>query len=85
MPLINRRGKILLATRNEMVTVPLVLEEIAEAIHGLEQLGWALDVVIVDDSDEAGLEEATIDLAKRLQIHITVHNGRHRGLGSAVI
>lgn len=85
MPLINRRGKILLATRNEKVTVPLVLEEIAEAIHGLEQLGWALDVVIVDDSDEAGLEEATIDLAKRLQIHITVHNGRHRGLGSAVI
>ena len=54
MPLNHRRGKILLATRNEMVTVPLVLEEIAEAIHGLKQLGWSLDVVIVDDSDEAG-------------------------------
>ena len=63
-----------------MVTVPLVLEEIAEAIHGLKQLGWALDVVIVDDSDEAGLDEATIDLAKRLQIQITVHNGHRRGL-----
>ena len=85
MSLIERRGTVLLATRNEMVTIPLVLEEIAEAIIGLHQLGWNLDVVIVDDSDEDDLFETARQLASRFGIEINVHHGLRAGLGSAVI
>ena len=85
MSLVDRRGKVLLATRNEMVTIPLVLEEIAEAIIGLRQLGWKLDVVIVDDSDNDELFGTAAELASRFGIDITVLHGLRAGLGSAVI
>ena len=85
MPLNQFRGKVLLATRNEMVTVPLVLEEIAESILGLRQLGWSLDVVIVDDSDVEGLFDVAKSLSQRFGIGIEVFPGKHAGLGSAII
>lgn len=85
MSLVERRGKVLLATRNEMVTIPLVLEEIAEAIISLRQLGWKLEVVIVDDSDEDDLFATAAELAHQFGIEITVHQGLRAGLGSAVV
>lgn len=65
-----RKGKVLLATRNEMPTLPLVLEEIADAVNGLSRMGWMIDVVIVDDSDHPDIEEALPDLRSRLGLNI---------------
>ncbi|MEY3691020.1 MAG: hypothetical protein RJB57_675, partial [Actinomycetota bacterium] len=80
-----RSGKVLLATRNEMVTLPLVLEEIADAAHGLGRLGWRLKVVIVDDSDLPEVHEALPALRERLGLEIELVQGKRRGLGAAVI
>lgn len=85
MPSTDRRGKILLATRNEMVTLPLVLEEIAEAVQQLSGLGWHLSVVIVDDSDVPEVEQALPDLCHRLGLDIELVQGWQRGLGAAII
>lgn len=85
MPLSFRRGRVLLATRNEFDTVPLVLEEIAEAVSGLARLGWTLDVVIVDDSDDDRLHEEAGALSARLGMPIEILRGRRMGLGAAVV
>ena len=76
---------MLLATRNEITTLPLVLEEIAEAIHQLGRLGWTLSVVIVDDSDEPEIEPALPVLRTRLGLEIELVEGRRAGLGSAIV
>jgi len=75
----------LLATRNEFDTVPLVLAEIAEAVSGLARLGWTLDVVIVDDSDDDRLHEEAGALSARLGMPIEILRGRRMGLGAAVV
>lgn len=81
----SRHGKILLATRNEMVTLPLVLEEIAEATHGLSLLGWTLSVVLVDDSDSDEMHGALPEWRSRLGLELEIVNGRRSGLGAAVL
>lgn len=68
-----------------MVTLPLVLEEIAEAVHKLGRLGWALEVVIVDDSDLPEVEVALPELQTRLGLDIEIVHGARRGLGAAII
>lgn len=85
MPLRKHRGKILLATRNETTTVPLVLEEIAEIVHKLEQVGWNLDVEIIDDSDDSCLEPIIEHESSRLNLDIQISRGPNRGLGAAII
>lgn len=80
-----RRGRILLATRNEGETVPLVLEEIAEAVHGLERLGWHLDVVVVDDSSDDAVVETIQSNVSRLGIDMNVVRGPGAGLGAAIL
>lgn len=76
---------MLLATRNEFDTVPLVLEEIAEAATGLARLGWTLDVVIVDDSDDDRLHAEAGALSTRLGVPIEILRGRRMGLGAAIV
>lgn len=80
-----RKGKVLLATRNEMSTLPLVLEEIADSVNGLSRMGWIIDVVIVDDSDSPEIEEELPALRSRLGLNIELVRGHQRGLGSAII
>ena len=79
------RGKILLTTRNENIAISLVLEEIAQTIHELSPLGWKLDVLIIDDSDNDSLLLIVETLAPRLGIEVLVKRGPGMGLGSAII
>jgi len=85
MLLSSRRGRVLLATRNEMDTLPLVLEEIAEVIGGLARLGWQLDIVIVDDSDDDRLHDEAGNFAARLGVPIEILRGHRMGLGAAEV
>ena len=79
------RGKILLTTRNENIAISLVLEEIAQTVHELSPLGWRLDVLIIDDSNDDSLLHIVENLAPRLGIGISVQRGPGMGLGSAII
>ena len=79
------RGKILLTTRNENIAVSVVLEEVAQTINELSPLGWKLDVLIIDDSDDDSLINLVGALAQRLGIEVSVQRGPGTGLGSAII
>jgi 2-polyprenyl-3-methyl-5-hydroxy-6-metoxy-1,4-benzoquinol methylase len=79
------RGKILLTTRNENIAISLVLEEIAQTIHELSILGWKLDVLIIDDSDDDSLLKIVETLVPRLGISVSIQRGPGTGLGSAII
>ena len=83
--MLHLRGKILLTTRNENVSISLVLDEIAQTIHALSPLGWQLDVLIIDDSDDDSLFQIVEILAQRLGINASVQRGPGRGLGSAIL
>ena len=80
-----RRGRVLLATRNEGETILLVLEEIAEAVHGLARLGWWLDVVVVDDSSDDAVVATIQSNVSRLGIKVDIVHGPSAGLGAAIL
>jgi glycosyltransferase involved in cell wall biosynthesis len=85
MPTIERKGKVLLATLNETHTIPLVLEEIAEATHSLAPLGWSLDLVVIDDSPGEETVNIVRATAQRIGLDVDIQRGHRRGLGSAII
>jgi len=80
-----RVGKILLGTLDETGSISVVLEEIAEAIHSLNSLGWTLSVVIVDDSRDNKFREIVQQTGNRCGIEVEVLDGPNEGLGSALI
>jgi SAM-dependent methyltransferase len=85
MQTVNRTGRVLLATLNETATISAVLEEIAESIHILAQLGWNLSVLIIDDGNDPELLGVTDICARRFGISVEVVEGKRCGLGSAII
>jgi 2-polyprenyl-3-methyl-5-hydroxy-6-metoxy-1,4-benzoquinol methylase len=80
-----RNGVILLATMSEMDSIEAVLQEVAESCYHLEHFGWRLNVLIVDDGENAVFRDHCKQLATFYGLKLDLVDGPKSGLGAAVL